>query len=132
MKSRIKITDKSFPQIKDTSKKAEQIKVSTIKASLGAEEVLELENHEKGSPLQFFALRQELYQRLRSIGGRKSLEGVDRRQKIPLSDEDWEKLQKLAEQHQNKKVRPSPAQVASVLLHQALQELEQKAIISKQ
>lgn len=126
MKPRIKITDKSFPKIKDTGKKPEQIKVSTIATSLGAKKISQRENHEKGSPLQFFALRQELYQRLRSIGGRKSLEGVDKRQKIPLSDEDWEKLQKLAEESQSEEIHPSPAQVASVLLHQALQELEQR------
>ena len=100
--------------------------MSTLIQALGAEECQNEETKIKGSPLQLIALRQELYSRLRSTGGRRSLKGVSRRQKIPLSEEDWEKLQKLAEQNQSEKITPSPAQVASVLLHQALEELEKK------
>jgi hypothetical protein len=75
-----------------------------------------------------FALRQELCERLQSTGGRRSLEGATRRQKIPLSEADWQRLQQLAELSQTNGMRPTAGQVAGTLLHQALEAFEQKMV----
>ncbi|MBL8795095.1 MAG: hypothetical protein JNM56_14395, partial [Planctomycetia bacterium] len=50
----------------------------------------------KLGPISLLAVRQELARRLQSSGGRPALEGVDRRAKIPLSDEQWVQLEKVA------------------------------------
>jgi hypothetical protein len=62
---------------------------------------------------------------LRSTGGRRSLEGASKRQKIPLLEGDWERLQEIAEASQSEGIHPTPAQVASILLHRALNEIKQ-------
>jgi len=72
-----------------------------------------------------FALRAEVTSRLSSSGGRPSLDGTTRRQKIPLSDTDWALLEQLAENLADQEYRPSPSQVASILLHRALKSLSQ-------
>lgn len=126
MKQRIKSSSKPLPLIVATNKKAPKIESELITKALSAEKMQQPLSSFKGSPSALIALRQELYERLRSTGGRRSLDGVSRRQKIPLTKEDWEVLQKLAEESQSEKVHPSPAQIASVLLHQALKELKPK------
>ena len=73
------------------------------------------------------AVRQELLSRLASTGGRPGLEGATRRQKIPLDDRDWKRLQKIAEALNDDEVRPTPGQVASVLLHRVLETIDVKA-----
>jgi len=70
------------------------------------------------------AVRQELLSRLTSTGGRPGLKGTTRRQKIPLDDEDWSRLQKIAEALNDDEVRPTPGQVASVLLHRLLENID--------
>lgn len=126
MTPRIKSNSKPLPSIVSNSQRASSIDKTMVAKSIGAEDSQEIEIDPKGSPFALFALRQELSKRLRSTGGRRSLEGVSRRQKIPLSEEDWKRLQKLAEVSQSEGVHPTPAQVASVLLLQALNELEQE------
>jgi hypothetical protein len=43
-----------------------------------------------------------------------------------LTDEDWARLQELAELNRADDFRPTPGQIASVLLHQTLETLEQQ------
>ncbi|MCO5169668.1 MAG: hypothetical protein M9894_25295 [Planctomycetes bacterium] len=73
-------------------------------------------------------LHRELAERLRSTGGRPALEGATRRQKIPLTDADWNELERLSE-----RLDATPGQIASVLLHQVLANLdvEQAATLLK-
>ena len=61
-------------------------------------------------------------ERLRSTGGRPGL-GELRRQKIPLSDADWEILITLAEAIADEEIHPTPGQLASQILHRQLTEL---------
>ena len=124
MTPKIKSTSKSLPTVKSSSKKAREIDRTTVAEAIGAEDAQEIESGLGGSPWALCGLRQELRKRLHSTGGRRSLKGTSRRQKIPLSEEDWKRLQEVAEAAQSEDVRPTPAQVASVLLHQALQELK--------
>jgi hypothetical protein len=72
-------------------------------------------------PISLLAVRQELARRLQSSGGRPALEGVDRRAKIPISDEQWAQLEKIAAVVATPDCAPTAGQVASVLLSSALQ-----------
>ncbi|MCH8291826.1 hypothetical protein IH992_12095 [Candidatus Poribacteria bacterium] len=128
MTRRIKTSSKPLPSVRITSWRAPSVNRTMVAKALGAENVSETDIDLEGNPPSLFTLRRELCERLRSTGGRQSLEGATRRQKIPLSDEDWERLQKLAELSQSEGVHPTPGQVASVLLHQALEVLDQMLI----
>jgi hypothetical protein len=108
-------------KIRDTSKTAPRVAPELVAKALGANAA---PRPPRGNFLpELDAVQKEIAARLASSGGRPGLEGVERRQKIPLSDEDWERLVWLAEQLKEGEVRPSPAQVASVLLRQALSQL---------
>ncbi len=114
-------------RIKSTSKPYRSIDPAQVAKALGAEEASDV--HERalsGSAPALFALRQALYQRLRSTGGRRGIEGATKRHKIPLIEGDWERLQEVAKASRNGSIQPTPAQVASLLLHQALNALGQE------
>ena len=119
---RIKDTSEKQPRIRDTSPVPPRVDPLMVARALGAEVVGTLP---KGrNPVAFHTLRYDLARRLVSTGGRPSLEGVDRRQKIPVSDDDWKRLCRLAARLANATQRPAPAQVASALLHIALANLD--------
>lgn len=63
-----------------------------------------------------------------STGGRPSLEGTDRRQKIPTSDADWKRFEEIAERLTDAELRPSAGQVAGVLLHESLAHFDEEAL----
>jgi hypothetical protein len=128
MTARIKNTGNQLPAVVSTSKRARSIDQAQVAKALDTEQPDERkEDLQAESPPALFGLRQEMYQRLRSTGGRRSLEGAGKRQKIPLLEGDWERLQDVAEASQSAGVRPTPAQVASVLLHRALKEIKPEA-----
>ncbi len=124
MARRIKVTDKKARTIRSTSQQVSSIDPKQIEHGLGAEKT-DSTVALKGSPYALTALRQELAERLCSTGGRRSLEGTVRRQKIPMTEEDWERLKQRAELQKKDKTRPTPGQIAGVLLHQALEEFEE-------
>jgi hypothetical protein len=124
MNSRIKSTSKPLPGVKTKSKGQRTIAKAKVGKSIGAKRVEAVKDEVAGSPPSLFGVRQELYQRLRSTGGRRSLEGAVRRQKIPLLEGDWERLEKVATLSASEGIQPTPAQVASILLHKALNELK--------
>jgi hypothetical protein len=130
MTSKIKSTSKRMPAIVSTSKRYPSISKAEFAKALGAERVKDVDAVVGGSPPAIFALRQALYQRLRSTGGRPSLEGAGERKKIPLLEGDWEKLEEVAKAAKTNGVQPTPAQVASMILHRALQELRQDDVSS--
>jgi hypothetical protein len=126
MPNRINVTSKAMPKVVNTGKSSyRRIDPAEVAKSLGADEGPILKSEAGGSPAALFTLRQELYQRLRSTGGRRSLEGAGERKKIPLLDGDWEKLEEVAKAAKANGVQPTPAQVASMLIHRALKELKQ-------
>ena len=119
---RIKIIGRAQPLIRDMGPAQPLVDPSTVAAALGAVEIGTV--IDGGSPPSFAALRHELSQRLMSAGGRPALTGTDRRQKIPLSNDDWTRLCELAQRVADADTRPAPAQVASALLHLALANLD--------
>lgn len=77
-----------------------------------------------GAPLSRAALREEMFHRLRSIGGRPGLEGTERK-KIPLTAGDWKRIERVAEDIAEPGFRPSPMQVASIVLSLALRRMDE-------
>ncbi|HCP99298.1 MAG TPA: hypothetical protein DIT99_00760 [Candidatus Latescibacteria bacterium] len=96
MTRRIKVVNKNAGTIRSTSQQESGIDPVQIEHGIGAEKMV-LTASLKGSLYSLTALRQELAERLCSTGGRRSLEDVIRRQKIHMTDEDWKRLEKLAE-----------------------------------
>jgi hypothetical protein len=77
-----------------------------------------------GSPISAYAVRRELFCRLRSTGGRPALAGTDVKPKIPMRQSQWKKLEDLARRVQCASFHPSPAQLASVILDAAIDQFE--------
>jgi hypothetical protein len=96
MTRRIKVANKKARTIRSTSQQEPGIDPVQIEHGVGAEKVV-LTASLKGSLYSLTALRQELAERLCSTEGRRSMEGVIRRQKIPMTDGDWKRLEKRAE-----------------------------------
>ena len=76
-----------------------------------------------GSPVSRAAVRQELTKLLKSTGGRPGLEGSVRRQKIPLSDDEWMRLELLSQLFAESGVKATAGQVARVLLRLVLERM---------
>jgi hypothetical protein len=72
-----------------------------------------------------YLVRQELFRRLRSTGGRPTLEGTDMKPKVPMRRSRWNKLERLARRVSSDTFHPTPAQLASVILDAAIEQFEQ-------
>lgn len=116
MTKRVRDTSARERRVRDTGSRERRLEPEDLAEALGAEPV----GRADASPLFSMAgLHRELAERLRSTGGRPALEGATRRQKIPLTDADWSELERISE-----RLRATPGQVASVLLHQVLVNLD--------
>jgi hypothetical protein len=79
-------------------------------------------------PISLFAVRQELFRRLQSNGGRPGLPDADKVAKVPVSETQWKRLEELAAAIATPGFSPSAGQVANVLLTWALDNLGPDAI----
>lgn len=104
--------------IKDTSKAQRKISTEFIGKTLGAKKI-EIKIDTRESPITLFALRQFLMERLASSGGRPKLKGTaKKRNKIPLLEDDWNKLKSMSEYYKKKDgINVSPGQIASAIVH---------------
>ena len=122
--ARLVITDKPKPRLEMTKPRTRRrITPEEIEEGLGAERVATIPPG--GSPMSAYALRQELFGRLRSTGGRPSLDGTDIKPKIPMRRSQWEKLERLAGLVKSDNFHPTPAQLASVILDAGIDQLEE-------
>ena len=119
---RVKMTSKSAPRIRDVGPTARRIEPRMIAEAVASEPIAKLRSGLP--PPALAALREELVRRLGSSGGRPSLAGTQRRQKIPLADADWAQLVALAEQVSDQNVRPTPGQIASAVLRLVLERTD--------
>lgn len=95
-----------------------------VAKALGAEKT-GIEINTKQNPYSLFALRQHIVERLRSSGGRPSLIDTEKeRKKLPLCKGDWSKLKKIASYYKEHNVNVSPAQIASLFVHESLKKLK--------
>jgi hypothetical protein len=104
--------------IKDISKTQRKINDSLIEQALGVKKI-GIKIDTKKAPITLFTLRQFLKEKLISSGGRPSLEGsVKKRNKVPLLEDDWDKLKSIAEYYKRiDGIRVTPAQLASAIVH---------------
>lgn len=116
MTRRVRDTSGREKKLRDTGSRARRVEPAEVAKALGAEPVGSVEDR---ALLSMVGVYRELAERLRSTGGRPALEGVTRRQKIPLTDADWNELERLSE-----RLSATPGQIASVLLHQVLANLD--------
>lgn len=72
------------------------------------------------NPFSLWQLRGELERLLQSTGGRPALPTDGERVKIPKIPSDWTFIEAVAANTANLPLRPSPAQVAAVMLHMAV------------
>lgn len=130
MSQRIVNTAKRATRIVNTSAGAKKLDRTVIAKALGASAT----GYKLGrdtSPITLYQIREELSRLLSSAGGRPSLDGMQDKVKIPRFSDDWIKIEALANTAAvGMTFRPSPAHVAAVLLHEALErfsaeELEQ-------
>lgn len=122
MASKLKITSRSAGTIRHAGAAFRSVGPDVIAKALGADEVVSKENVH-GAPISLYALRRELETRVRSTGGRPSLEGATKIQKIPLKPEDWSRLEELAARLSRQGVSATASQVASVMVHRQLELL---------
>ena len=72
------------------------------------------------NPFSLLQLRQELEQRLRSTGGRPALAEAPEKWRVGVLREDAPMIRALSSKTEIDHYKPSPAQIATVLIHMAL------------
>lgn len=122
MAGKLKITSRSGGIIRHAGAAFRSVSPDMIAKTLGAEDVVSRETVH-GTPIALHALRRELETRVRSTGGRPALEGATKIQKIPLTPEDWSRLEELAARLSRQGISATAGQVASVMVHRQLELL---------
>lgn len=133
--AKIQSVGKKVNRIANTALRAKRLEPEEVAAGLGAE-TTDVTAPPRSNPIAMQALRRELADRLVSTGGRCGLEDATRRQKIPLADDDWQHLQRVARVVGHRGLRATPGQVASVLIRQHLHvllgpELPPNAVVAR-
>ncbi|MBN1424016.1 hypothetical protein JXA88_05600 [Candidatus Fermentibacteria bacterium] len=129
MAKTIRTSDTRVTKICPAENAVRRVPGKQVAAALGAEAV-EGAPIPHGSPIALLAIREEIHRRLRSRGGRPSLDKTLRRQKIPITDEEWAKLQRLAARLGSQRMKVTPGQLASLLLHRSLEQLDESELAS--
>jgi hypothetical protein len=126
--SGIKLTARSARHaLRNTSRKTPVLSVKEVVAAFNGRPLpMKVGNTE--APITLLAIRGALMEQLRSTGGRPSLSGEHSRQRVQVSPEDWQRITSIANHVDVGRHKPSPAQVASVLLHFALENISAKDI----
>lgn len=122
MAAKLKVTSRPAETIRHVGRVFRSISPEEVAKALGAQEVRSVESP-RGAPISLYALRQQLASRLRSRGGRPSLDGATRIQKIPLKPEDWVRLGKVSAYLSRLGVSVTSGQVASAIVHDQLEGL---------
>jgi hypothetical protein len=122
MTKRIRSSEPTAPRIRTTEAAVPHLDPQSVAEALGAEPCPEQIEGQPG-PVSLYALRQEILRRRQSSGGRPGIEGTSFRAKIPVNDQDWQRLDALATSLSAEGFSPSAGQVASVLLSLALRSL---------
>lgn len=115
-------TQQTYARIRDTSRTLPRIDASKVQSALGAE-ASGLTLGSVGGPLSLAQVRQEIFERLQSTGGRPSLSDTSQRVKIPLNKNQWEELEEIASEVSSPGFSPSAGQIASVLVTLSLRSL---------
>lgn len=122
MAKRIGLSESAAGRFLVKASPTRRISAGAVATALGAA-VLARAPRRTGSPADFVAIREEVFHRLRSTGGRPGLQGTQPK-KIPLSDEDWKRVERVVDHISEPGFKPSVGQVAGVLLSIVLRELD--------
>jgi hypothetical protein len=122
MPKRVEVSEPGGRRIRVSDTPKERIDPDVVARALGAERCPEKIEGTPG-PITLYALRTELIRRRQSSGGRPGIAGTSLRAKVPLSDDDWARLEALAASLSVEGFVPSAGQVASVLLKMALRSV---------
>jgi hypothetical protein len=125
MTKSIKLKVSTVPTVRLADPRTREVAPDAALESLGAEPVAR--HRGGGSPLALSALRNALFASLRSSGGRPGLDGAVRRQKIPMSDEDWRVLELVSAKLGESGLVATPGQIAGQLLRDAIAALRQSS-----
>ena len=125
--TRINVTDRAPKRFRVVGEKVARISPRDLAKALGAEVG---GKSRKGAitPVGLIALREKVARMLKSTGGRPALVGAADRKKVPVLSGDWPKLEKISAHMADTGTNASPAQIASLLLHEKIQELEKKGV----
>lgn len=121
MTKRIKLKQSTTRRVRLGPSRTRSVDPELVKESLGAERVARVSS--RGSPFALAALGRALVATLRSSGGRPSIEGAVRRQKIPMSEADWRALEEISSKLDASGLTATPGQIASQLLREAIATL---------
>jgi hypothetical protein len=111
----------------DVSHKPPPVAVADVITALGGRPLANKPTDDN-APLALPTIRNTLMQRLRTTGGRPALAGDGPRQRVQISVEDWQTIVDIANHIAVGHHKVSPAQVASVLIHVALQRIPESEI----
>jgi hypothetical protein len=111
----------------DVSHKPPPIAFADVITALGGRP-LGIKQGDDKAPVALLTIRDALMQRLRTTGGRPALSGDGSRQRVQASAEDWKTIVDIASHVAVGRHKASPAQVASVLIHLALERIPQGEI----
>ena len=112
-------------KIIDTSPTLPRLDPAEVAKALGAKPTGVKVEAPTAGPITLFAVRQELFRRLQSSGGRPGLPDADKIAKVPVSEGQWKQLEELAAAISAPGFSPSAGQVANVLLAWALARVKE-------
>ena len=116
MPEKVNVVGVKATRIRNTGSTQRRLDPAEVAAALGAEP-LHVSSGKDPGPLSLAALGSVLLERLRSTGGRPALVGATQRAKVPLGEDDVERLEKVAQVVGDfLGFRPSLGQVASIIL----------------
>ena len=122
MTKRISPTERTQPIIRDIGPAQPELDPGEVAKALGSEAGgVTLED--VFAPITLLAVREELFNRLQSTGGRPALAGTTKTAKVPLREKDWEELEKAAKMISLEGMTPSAGQLASVLVTLSMKSL---------
>ncbi len=122
MTGRVEVPEPDVRKIVDTGSRQRRIDPQHVGEALGPEQAAFILPAEQG-PFSLFAVREALVNAIQSPRGRPAIKGASRRQKIPLREDEWSQLCELAVSLRKAGVKTTAGQLASILLHMALQQL---------
>ncbi len=126
----IKLTSRTARgRIRDVSRKPAPVEARAVIGPLGGKS-LEARFGDTTNPVTLMLVRDALMDRLSSTGGRPGLSGDGGRQRVQVSATDWRTITDIASHVDTGRYRPSPAQVASALIHIALQGFNRQDIVN--
>jgi hypothetical protein len=121
MAKKIVTTESTAPRIRTTSPTQPSIDPAVVARALGAEPTGV--KREGGGPIALSLLRAARAEAPRPDGTPSAPGGTSPAENVPVSDADWQELERLAASLAEEGFTPSAGQVASVLLRMSLETL---------